>query len=226
MSDNIMEFTRPPSGPSVDDVTVHFEGFDSDEPRERQEQALFWRTTYGDPVALYCELCPPPLPTGQDSMAAFRDAMAKDAKEHGVHLVETEARVFDGFQGLGYVCGFTDEQNSRGVHYFGDLSIPFRDHYYHVRITCPERGMTGVRETASLMDTMAELRDGGSDDPMKDAQEQATHAYYDTRYDEALPEHPLSRVRWLMRMVGDSLAVSDRVSSYPAFAWPPDLSLP
>lgn len=48
--------------------------------------------------------------------------------------------------------------------------------------------------------------------------------HFEGFYDKELPDHPLSRVRTLMKSVGPSLMVSDRLSRFPPFKWPTDLS--
>jgi hypothetical protein len=106
--------------------------------------------------------------------------------------------------------------------YLGSFMIPLANSGYMVSVACLERGITGTRDTAIFI----RLLDAGDVEFAAGAQQPtnwmgdpydpsitgppARNRADDEKYDSLFPDHPLSRVRSLLRQIGNSFGISDQ----------------
>ena len=112
--------------------------------------------------------------------------------------------------------------------YLGSLTLPYQYFSYVVKAQCVETGITGIRdsivldaklhsgevtigENGELQGWMAEPYDGQATTALARNKSEAE------QYDVNFPEHPLSRLRRLLRQVQLTLKVGNDVKRQPAF---------
>lgn len=167
-----------------------------------------WHTPDGDGVGLYFFGMKPDLPEAQPSLEAFIESYRMLT---GGDLVEIGVRPTAGFQIVRTIA--KAPQSPSGMTYVGAFTIPFQDFSYVVKIMCEERGTTGLREAQLLDRGLAagkisfneEGRISGDWDPD------------DETHDAEFPDHPLSRCRRGLRLIGSSLPMSGELKKYPVF---------
>jgi hypothetical protein len=143
------------------------------------------------------------------SRAAFRKAL----KPSGAGIVEVEPLVLDGI--IAQRAIFKQPQKPRGFFYQTVVIIPTSQCDIVINIACHERGTTGVRETAVLManqfmpNTSARFYKDPYDSRFDNG---AVYAISDDKkWDTDCPDHPLSRTRRKMKLIMDSLKLSDEI---------------
>lgn len=207
---------------SLDDISVSFSGAVSIPPSPEFAGSQTWQTPSGDIIFLFCENHPPAFPVNQPTMAEFEQTFAAEMEKQSLTLVELGRRSIDGHACLGFIFSAPAAQlGNRGRNYFGNVVIPFRDHHYWIRFQCPESGITGVRETAALMDTIAALREEGVEDLQQSA-DLAAERIDGPEYDEQFPTHPLARARKLMAEASTAIKITDKLADAPSYEWPAD----
>jgi hypothetical protein len=107
-------------------------------------------------------------------------------------------------------------QQPHGMTYIGSLTLPFRDFCFIVKAQCREHGETGVRE-AIVFHLLA--REGRLP---KDPKERFNMASIsdEERHDARFPNHPLSRLRRLMRHLESTAALDDATAAAEPFPLP------
>jgi hypothetical protein len=120
----------------------------------------------------------------------------------------------------------------------GSITLPFRDFSYVLKVQCMETGTTGIRESVVLAQMMAsgqvklqnsgpgpqQLRIAGC---MQDPYDPTTSAPLmwnlaeDKQYDAQFPDHPLSRLRSVLRQVQPSLRLAPEVKDATPFVFVP-----
>lgn len=201
--------------PCVSDVEIDTNDFELAADKEKMRG---WLTPSGDAVMFFLETIPSDLPFGKNTMKEFTASLEEELSSHNVSLVEGATSVLDGYRGFTYIIRYP--QQGGGIGYSGDVSIPFREHYYHYRIECKERGITGARESKALVDALIEGRAQEDKDGL--VQIVSGPNYEDKKYDEIFPGHPLSRVRKLIGHVHKTLSTSDKLASFEKPDWPKD----
>jgi hypothetical protein len=107
-------------------------------------------------------------------------------------------------------------QQPSGMVYSGSFTIPFRDFSFVVKAQCQEHGMTGIRE-AILLDR--QLKAGSV---FWDASGPIIGDWNpdDEGFDSEFPEHPLTRLRSILRNVETSCRLDPTIRRFAAFDLP------
>lgn len=190
-------------------------------PQSQDENSRVWRTLAGDMVTL-CVMAEPPdygaMPADLDRIRAKARARAAS---YGGAIVEVELCTVDGVAATRDII--KTPQKPTGMGYLGTLALPLRDCSYVVMVACPERGVTGKRDTAILAKLMQsgevkyklgdEQPSGWMQDPYDPSIKgpPARNRSEDEAFDVLFPEHPLSRARGLLRHIARSLRIADEV---------------
>jgi len=178
-----------------------------------------WTTAEGDQVALYNLRPQPdcrPIPAELDNIRAQSRAQAA---KYGGAIVEVELCQLAGHPGIREILKIP--QKPTGMGYMGSLALPLPDGAYLLTAACHEHGITGRRDTAIFVKLSksgaAPLAEGEAPtfvwmrdpyDPSIVGPPARTRAD-DEAYDALFPDHPLSRVRRLLRQIAGSLRIAD-----------------
>jgi hypothetical protein len=195
----------------LDAVSFQVEGisFDSDKPNVR----VFY-TTDGDGLGLYYFPNAPDLPKGAANVLDIRAFYDKMIATSNAKVVEVSTLKIDGCQAVRTIIKVP--QSPRGMTYLGTLTLPFKNFSYVLKIQCEERGPTGVRE-AVLFDKL--LKEKKVD---LDAAGKVTGNWNpdDPQFDDAFPEHPLSRLRRVLSRLQPAIRINARTKIAPPFYLP------
>jgi hypothetical protein len=180
-----------------------------------------WRTSAGDMVTL----CVLPASPNYRAIPADLDRIRAKTREQATQyrgaIIEAELCTVDGVGAVRDIIKVP--QAPTGMGYLGSLALPLRDCAYIVMVACPERGITGTRDTAILAKLMqsGDVKfEPGKEQPigwMQDPYDPsikgppARNRSEDEAFDVLFPEHPLSRARALLRRIERTLRLSDEV---------------
>ncbi len=190
-----------------------------------------WWTPAGDAVTLHHFPIPPDIPADPSDLAALRTCARSNCHAHGAVLVSLDTTPVDGCTAVRQIVKIA--QQPSGMTYVGSLTLPFRDFSFVLKVQAEEHGLTGVRETAVLpehlqagtidLDPEAEVIRGWTRDPYDPALHDGPYPNLSEAetYDARFPEHPLSRVRPLLRALSEGVHVSDFVRNSPPYVYPP-----
>lgn len=125
----------------------------------------------------------------------MRESIVAGTADHPVKLVEFSAIMIDGCPVFRIIR--KGPQQPHGLTYAGTLSFAYRDFVAVLAVTCPEHGMTGMRE-AVLPDRLLGTGEVTITQPPRiDGNWQPDSEQYDAEF----PQHPLSRLRPLLAHV-------------------------
>lgn len=140
--------------------------------------------------------------------------------QSGGAVVDFQVTKINGLEAIKQVYKYwhPNPQDMRKV-YLGVIAFPFAEFCYIVKAQCVETGTTGVREaTISLLSPKSKTEQP-SNEPIvvKSMEEMFSHMKKtsltrsisdDEQYDAQFPEHPLTRVRWYINHLSNTLVVS------------------
>lgn len=193
-----------------------------------RDEARIWETPDGDPVGLFHFALPPDIPAALDD-PTLPLLQSRSMSRQGVAAIEVVPATVGGCSALRQIVKLP--QKPRGMMYLGSVTFPFRDFSFVLKIQCPERGMTGVRD-AIIFDVKlnsGEVKFEGERGPagwMQDPYDPerteglARNLADDEQYDERFPDHPLSRARRFLRAVESGVTVAENVRGAPPFSGP------
>jgi hypothetical protein len=214
--------------PSLDDVSfktssLEYEGIIDD--------ARVWFSPAGDPVSLhYFPMTPDIAADPGDPHALRRFARARLTAVGGV-LIALDTDAVDGVHSIRQLVKVPQEPS--GMTYIGSVTVPFRDCSFVLKISGREHGTTGVRDTVVChemiqagivtLDPDAGIIRGWTQDPYDSSVRDGPFPSLSDAetYDPRFPEHPLSRVRPLLRKLSETLSLGDGLRALPRFAYPP-----
>ena len=213
--------------PSLDDVSFDTSSL---EFQGSFDEARVWSTARGDPVSLHY------FPVAPDIAADTSDiqALRKFAREHlsavGGVLITLDTFVVDRVLSARQLVKVPQEPS--GMTYIGSVTVPFRDFSFVLKIGGREHGITGMRDTLVCqemiqagivsLDPDAGVIRGWTQDPYDSTIRDGSfpnHSEAET-YDTRFPEHPLSRVRPLLKTLSESLSLNERIRALPPFVYP------
>ena len=197
-------------------------------PQGERNGARVWFTDAGDGIGLFYFDQPPDIGADINSIVGVRKFYRNSAAALGLGLIEAETPQIDGCVSVRAI--FKSPQRPTGMTYVGSLTLPFRDFSYVVKVQCAEQGTTGIRE-AVVLDAMlrsGQVKVSGASDGkirgwMRDPYDPTVDAPLmpnlaeDEQYDGQFPNHPLSRVRSVLRQVQSSLRLAPEVKNAPPF---------
>jgi hypothetical protein len=213
--------------PTLEDVSFETASFSY---RGERDGVQVWLTPAEDPVGLFLFPIPPDIGADVSDLRALREFYRSSHAAVGTVVIALDAVDVDGCRSVRLITKIP--QQPSGMTYIGSLTIPFRDFSFVLKVEAREHGTTGIRDTLvanELMDAgivtidveAGDLR-GWTQDPYDATLRDGPYPNlseseaYDTRF----PDHPLSRVRPLLRHLSQSVTVSDRVRTSPPFVYP------
>lgn len=208
----------------LDSVVIPFRGLSL---VDEQDGARLWETEEGDIVGLYYFGGVPDLPTDLDSLETLQQQLSKRVSGTGAAVVDIQVTRVDGCRAVQQIVKVP--QKPTGMTYIGSFVLPFRDFSFVVKFQCQEHGPTGLRDAAVYALTRAsaqvdvERTERGTSEWMKDPYDLdrvaglARNHADDEMFDPMFPDHPLSRVRWLLNVVGPIIAIDGDIKRSPPF---------
>ncbi len=190
-----------------------------------QEGVRFWSTTVGDSVSLHYFPIPPDIEANLELIDEVRNFYRKTTQERGYAIIEVEVTTFNECLAIRLIVKIP--QQPRGMTYVGSLTLPFRDFSYVVKVQCPERGITGIRDSIVYQmlktDKFPVDEQGWLEGWMQDPYEPTLNCSFarnlseDKKYDKMFPDHPLSRLREKLQQLQDTLEIAAEVKMKPRF---------
>jgi hypothetical protein len=189
--------------------------------RDRNARMRAWSSAEGDGIALFFFSVPPDVAAPLTDL----DGLRRDFRSKVPALLELERVRIDGCDFMRTI--FKQPQKPHGMAYVGSLLLPFRDCSWVVKAQCEERGVTGMREALILERRLSDVKllamEGWQADPYDPSfraplQRNLAEA---EEYDAEFPDHPLSRLRRLLRRLSVGIRLEDEVRALPPFAGPP-----
>jgi hypothetical protein len=188
-----------------------------------RDNTRVWMSAAGDMVTLYDLSKPADFRAIAADLDFIRGKSRQQAAQYGGAIVEVELCEIGGRAAVREILKIP--QKPTGMGYMGSFMLPFPGSAYFIVMACPERGITGVRDTAIFTKLMqsGEVKFPGDDAQpthwMQDPYDPsitgppARNRADDESYDSLFPDHPLSRVRSLLRQIGASLRFSDEATN-------------
>lgn len=214
--------------PSLDDVSFDTSAltYDGDHSGVR-----VWWTPADDPIGLYYFPIPPDIAADISDLEALRRFWRAIGAASDAVQISLDTMDINGTRAVRQIVKIPQEPSGRT--YVGSLTIPFRDFSFVLKVVAREHGITGFRDTtvchemlragAVVLDPDADLMRGWTQDPYDPALRDGPYANLSEAevYDPRFPEHPLSRVRPLLRRLSESLRISPAIRDLPPFVYPP-----
>lgn len=224
---------------TYDSISFDTSGF---EPQGERDGARVWWTSAGDGIGLYYFNKSPDIGADLHSINDVRTFFRNRSVNQGLGMIEVETPQIDGCLALRTI--FKSPQQRTGMTYVGSIILPFRDFSYVLKVQCMETGTTGIRESVVAAQMMAsgqvklqksgpgpqQLRIAGwmqdPYDPMTSAPLTTSaplmwNLAEDKQYDAQFPDHPLSRLRSVLRQVQPSLRLAPEVKDATPFVFVP-----
>jgi len=145
-----------------------------------------------------------------ESIAQLRESIVLGLADTRVRLVEVVMSRLDGLPAIRVIRKVP--QKPSGMTYAGSFTLGFRDFAFVIQAQCIERGTTGIRETLLMdralaaktvvIESAQPLRIVGDWEPDAD------------RHDADFPEHPVSRLRRILRRIESSCSIDALVRKH------------
>lgn len=197
------------------------------EPHGENNGALIWLTPMGDVLGLFHYSLPPDIHADLSNVDSVRAFYRRSVSAVGFGVVEIDTVVIDGCTAVRTL--FKVAQQPSGRTYLGALTFPFRDFSYVLKVQCDEHGMTGMRDTVVSMNLMRSSETGPDtelgtmhgwlDDPYDPTETGPMTRNKSERpeYDAQFPDHPLSRARWVLNHLEETITLDEAVKRQPGF---------
>jgi hypothetical protein len=177
-----------------------------------------WITADGDPIALiFCPgACPSDFPDEACSVDDLREYMVKRLKVKDPRARIVDFRVIQSNAGSAAWVIFKTPQG-RGWTYTGSLAFPFKEFGFTIKAACKEHGMTGIREAL-----VAFMQPRAGEMPPEGPGLSPTWNSDNERFDTDFPQHPLSRLRRILKRIAESVEIDDATLQLPRVPLPKD----
>ena len=193
-----------------------------------------WSTELGDWVSLHYFPLPPDIEADITDAEVLKRFFWASSARAGIGFVEAWPLVeFDGYRGVRRIIKQAQNPDGRGRIYVGSVTLPFRDFSYVIKVEAAEGGFTGLREAfVSVLLSREGLLIPNDDSGVMEGwtvnvidnsipPHLQPNVSEDPKYDEQVPEHPLSRVRQMLGKIEATLKVDDSLRDAPPFVYRP-----
>jgi hypothetical protein len=194
--------------PTLDSISFNVDGWTCTDAGS-EEAPRIWETPEGDHMALAVCWGPEAFPPGMNTLADLSAHCIERLIKTQRTLVEVSVEVHAG--GPVYRIVHKARQEPLGFSYSAMVLIPFHRFGFMIVVRCEERGITGLREALAV--------DGMLKGKILSAEQvQQLLGSLDPDHevsDEALPDHPLSRLHGHLRRIEETLTISATVRAMP-----------
>ncbi|TDP94852.1 hypothetical protein [Labedaea rhizosphaerae] len=195
---------------------------------QREDDDVWVDPATGDVMSSHFFDLVPNLPAGLDDLPRLRHELAVQTAADG-GLVEAFVVTVDGQPALLQIVKLPLPDRP-GLGFIASITVPKDTCSAVLKLTAVEGPTTGIRESMVLADTISET---GSPDafasPHPYAPETSPKLPWnradDPRYDERIPDHPLSRCRRWLRHVLATARLAPEFAAKPAFGSPVSVSI-
>lgn len=219
-----MFFRRSTYVPTLRDIRFHRDDWRFE---EETPQSLLWITPQGDAVKLQLASRASHWPFDLRDEAAARDFYTRECDSLSGALIELAVSRIRSFEALTGIFKYRSPVPQHlGMYYVGIVWLPFESCVFQINIESLERGTTGAREAAVAL--IEKPESPTQDEPelltsMEDFFERVRNAKVRVlpsdapKYDDAFPEHPLSKVRRMMAQFEKDAVFEKRLSTLKPF---------
>lgn len=192
------------------------------ELKEDTESMKSWYNSDGDKLSLNFFLKEPDLPKDASNINDMRIMYRGMITQAKGAIVEVEKDYVGSLLAVKTIFKFP--QDPSGFAFLGSYTVPREDFSLVLKVQCPERGPTGMREAVILDKAMGEglvenTKEGWFSDPYDPEFKAPVLSNIADReeYDEKFPKHPLSKVRKTLKLIKDNVGFSDEILNSKKF---------
>jgi hypothetical protein len=208
----------------IDQVRLDEQGW---KLRDKSSDVKVWDNDLGDVLSLNFFNKPPDIPVSLSQLTELRNFYRKNVTEVGGGILKVEVNEIKGLPVV--ECLFKMPMQPSGMLYLASFTIPFRDKSYVVKLQCPEKGITGARDSAVFaLHANFDEEDDENFDPfkgwMKDPYDESIiegvlmNLSEDEQYDIKFPNHPLTRARKYMSQIKKTISFDERLFKLAHFS--------
>jgi hypothetical protein len=153
-----------------------------------------WTNPAGDVLSAHYFPIPPDLPGPLSDLTSIRAYYRKMLGRNGA-IVEVNSTTVSSLPALRTIVKI--KQEPCGMTYVAAATVPFAQCSFVAKVQCPERGLTGIRDTAVAAKLGLVGASGWASDPYMSRVRNPIlrNRSDDQEWDDVFPEHPLSRAR-------------------------------
>lgn len=209
---------------TIDSIAIDTTGW---QPQESTaEQKVWLNHQFRESLSIHYFPSQPDLPVDLSQPDALRDAHEDALAPRGGEVVELDVMTLAGVQVLRQIIKLPLTNDGRGRVYIATVTLPFATFSFVVKVQCPERHVTGIRETTMFEILRREGKINLDDLPREEGGVTRlppaivtliSKATDDPAYDDKFPNHPVSRARVHLAQIERSLTVDDEVRESPPF---------
>jgi hypothetical protein len=182
---------------------------------DEEPSAKMWRTPSGDIVALYYFPFPPDIHADPRDEKALYRVYEEAAAGAGLGVVEVSSvQLIDVFA---VRTIFRQPKLPHGISFIGGITLPYQDLSYVIKAQCYETGVTGIRDTVV---GIALRQAVGTGENILNIRMMIEREEYDSQF----PEHPLSRLRAIMKEAQTTVRLDSTLRNQKQFRWNPRAS--
>jgi hypothetical protein len=179
-----------------------------------RQGAKVWHTGDGDGLGLFFFQRQPDIPSGLTGTLQLKESYASKIGD-GFKVIECRVQPLDEVPTVWLIAGGLQSPQGGSV-YLGSITIPFRDFSYVIKMQTYERGNTGMREAMLVAKAL-----GNGTGSVQDGRFVPDGwSFDDEQFDNLLPKHPLSRLRYELRLIAKSVRIDEKVKRAARFDLP------
>lgn len=193
---------------SINSISLDLEGWELIEEVVTYKR---WTNSYGELLSVDFFAAEPDLPKYIEEIGPLRKKYRSLITESNGAIVEIEK---DYIQSLLVIRSiFKVPQKPTGFTFLASYTIPREDFSFVMKVQCPERGVTGVRDTAIFAALNFESFEGWFVDPYDPNfySSVLSNLSDNAEYDEHFPNHPLSRARKTLYDIKEEVVISKEI---------------
>lgn len=196
-------------------------------PQGEEASVATFSNSVGDLLSINHFATAPDIEANIENPESLRTFYRNAAEAHKVALIEADSVVLDGLRAVRTIL--KTRLDPRGFAFIGSFTLPFSNCSFVVKVQSIERGITGIRESAVLvmegsrfvLDETTGKMIGWEQDPYDQTHkgEFMRNCADDPRFDDAFPDHPLSKVRRYLAELADGIAVTQDIKELAPFIY-------
>ena len=199
---------------TINSISINLKGWDL---LENTESKILWTNKFGDSLSINFFPKMPDLPKNALDIKTIRDFFRNMIIQSNGAIVEVEKEYLDSLLAIKTIIKFPQE--SSGLTFLASYTIPRDSFSFVLKLTCPERGITGMREAVILDKALGEgivdvaTRKGWFFDPY-DPEFKApllSNLADKQEYDAQFPNSALSRARNGLKVIKENVEFSEEV---------------
>jgi hypothetical protein len=198
---------------------------------EKSSTNISWYNEFHDPVRLQLFTEKPTWPFDLENESAAKKFFEQQSKEFAGAMIEMRVEKIQTLNMLAGVFKYRAPiPNSLAIYYVGIIWIPFKDFIYQINFESLEKGTTGIREALVMAqegvpDYMLEqtpVAVESMDEFFKLSRQNELKAISsdDKKWDEFLPDHPLTKVRCAMVEFSQNVKINPRLFKQKIYRYP------